>query len=50
MAIKIKQQGSAYSISLDEEQWTFTNRKEMEAALKIMLDWKDKYGRIKDRN
>ena len=48
MGIKIKQQQEKWRLELDNEEWQFDNRKDMEDGLKILLDLKEKKGRIKD--
>ena len=50
MSIKIRQNGDNYRVNLDDEEWQFNSRKEMEAGLKILLDMKDKKGKLPKEN
>jgi len=49
MAIKIKQHKTGYRLEIDNEEWEFESRKEMEKVLKIFLDLKELNGQLKDR-
>jgi len=46
MGIKIKQNRMKWRIEIDNEEWEFEDRKEMEANLKILLDMKERKGDI----
>lgn len=45
--IQIKQRTEGYRICVKEEEWEVKTRKELENILKILLDIKDKNGRLK---
>ena len=47
MGIKIKQAGTKWRISIEDEEWEFESRAEMEKNLKTILDMKEKKGQIK---
>ena len=47
MAIKIRQHGQKWRVELQEEEWEFENRADMEKGLKTLLDLKEKKGQIK---
>jgi len=45
--IKIKMQYNGnYILGIDQEEWKLESRKEIEEVLKLMLDLKEKHGRI----
>lgn len=48
MAIKIKQNNQNWRLNIEDEEWAFESRKEMESALKILLDLKEKKGNIQN--
>lgn len=47
MAIKIKQNGQKWRVELQEEEWEFEDRTDMEKGLKTLLDLKEKKGQIR---
>jgi hypothetical protein len=46
--IIIKQRQEGYRICIKEEEWAVKTRKELDSLLKILLDLKDKNGRLKE--
>ena len=47
--IKIKQQGDSFRLEIQNEEWKFGSREEMEKALKQLLDLKDAHGKLLDK-
>lgn len=47
MAIKIKQNNQKWRLNIEDEEWEFETRAEMEKGLKILLDLKERKGNIK---
>jgi len=47
--ITIKMYKEKWRININEEDFEFENREDFDACLKVILDLKDKFGRIKDR-
>jgi len=47
MGIKIKQTNQKWRLCIEDEEWEFATRKEMEVGLKTLLDMKEKKGNIK---
>jgi hypothetical protein len=45
--IKIKQHQQKWRISIENEEFEFSTRKEMEAILKLLLDTKEKSGNLR---
>jgi len=46
MSIKIKQQNQKWVLELNEEVWEFDNKREMEYALRQLLDLKERKGNL----
>lgn len=46
MAITIKLHGEDWRICIEGEEWKFNDRKDLEKTLSILLDLKDKKGRL----
>jgi len=47
--ITIKMNKEKWRIFISEEELEFENREDFDSCLKVILDLKDKFGRIKDR-
>jgi len=49
MSFEIKKVNEVWRIRLRiEEEWEFKTRKELEACLKNLMDYKEKFGKLKD--
>ena len=46
MVITIKQHGEKWKMIINNEEWEFEDRKDFDDNLKIILDTKEKKGRI----
>ena len=47
MGITIKQHNEKWKLFIENEEWQFDDRKSMENAIKVLLDIKERNGRIK---
>lgn len=47
MAITIKQHGEKWRLIIENEEWSFENRKDLDDNLKKILDIKEKKGQIR---
>jgi hypothetical protein len=45
--MKIKQYGEKWRLEVENEEWEFRSRKDMESRLKILLDLKESKGQLK---
>jgi hypothetical protein len=50
MGIKIKMDRENWRIQIDNEEWEFKSRAEMESNLKVLLDMKESKGRIRNND
>lgn len=48
--IGIQQVNEKWRINIKDEVWEMSSREVMETQLKMILDCKEKYGKLKDRN
>jgi hypothetical protein len=46
MAITIKQNGETWRVLIENEEWNFNDRKDLDENLKKILDIKEKKGRL----